>query len=66
MDSNFIMKATLRSMASIEQLEHADAKTNPSISMKKDLPVSTSSVQKVVQKAALREQIDAGNPVITD
>ena len=51
-------------MASINQLEHVDVMTNPSILMKKDIPVSTSSVLKLVQKVALREQIDAGTRVI--
>ena len=53
-------------MVSINQLEHADAMTKASILMKKHMPVSTSSVLKVVPKAALREQIDAGIRVITD
>jgi len=52
-DSDFITKTMLRSTASIDQLEHADAMSNTSSLMKKDLPVRTSSVLKVVQKAAL-------------
>ena len=47
-------------MASINQLEHADAMTKASILMKKHIPVSTSSVLKLVTiAAALQEQIDA-------
>ena len=65
-DSDSTTKEKSRSMASINQLEHVDVMTNPSILMKKDIPVSTSSVLKLVQKVALREQIDAGTRVITD
>jgi len=65
-DSDSTTKEKSRSMASIDQLEPVAAMTNLSILMKKDLPVSTSSVLKLVQKAAMREQIDAGNHVITD
>ena len=64
MDSDSTKKEKSTSMASINQLEHVAAMTNPSISMKKVLPVSTTSVPKLVQKAALREQIDAGTRVV--
>ena len=65
-DSDFITKTMLRSMASIDQLEHVDVMNNTSSLMKKLLPVRTLSVLNVVQKAALEEQIDAGNRVSTD
>ena len=65
-DSDFITKTMLRSMASIDQLEHVDVMNNTSSLMKKLLPVRTLSVLNVVQKAALEEQIDVGNRVSTD
>ena len=66
-DSDFITKQMLRFMARIDQLEDADAMTNTSTLMKKLLPVSTSSVLRVVDTTtASEEQIDAWNHVSTD
>ena len=66
-DSDSIMKQMLRSMASIDQLELADAMTHTRSLMKKLLPVSTLSALKCVDTTtALEEQIDALNGVSTD
>jgi len=66
-DSDFITKQMLRFMARIDQLEDADAMTNTSTLMKKLLPVSTSSVLRVVDTTtASEEQIDAWNHVSMD
>ena len=66
-DSDSITKQKLRSMASIDQLELADAMTHTRSLMKKLLPVSTLSAPKCVDTTtALEEQIDALNGVSTD
>ena len=60
MDSNFIGKVMLKSMANIDVSEHAHAMTRSSISMKNIITARTSSVLRVVDWAtALENQIDA-------